>query len=213
MTSEDLLIELKWGSTSLVEEFGEPDRLIYEYYGAINRVDEYEESTRVGKFRAQYVDVVRAINEHEDIFEVMDCHSSSMLEYFDPIFGKNSTGFSDLVMETLNHSINDENLLILDRVELLPEFRGEKIGLKALRHMMTRFSAGAGIVALKAFPLQYEAHRDDDLWRSKLLLEDFESNQNFSIEKLKNYYEKLGFKRLPDTDIMIFSTAFIIPSI
>lgn len=41
------------------------------------------------------------------------------------------------------------NLLILDRVEILPKYRGGGIGLLVLTSLIERFSAGAGVVGMK----------------------------------------------------------------
>lgn len=213
---DKLFIELSWQSSSLVEEFGEPDDLIYLYYGDVLGIGEDDSRSRIGKFRAQYVDVGRAMNKREAIFDVLDCHSSSTVEYFEPIFGENSPCFSEAVEEVTNGEADGCNLLILDRLELLPMFRGHNIGLKILRHMMVRFSPGAGLIALKAFPLQLECESTDAeerIWREQLGLETFVQDEKLSISKLQSYYSKLGFRLLPDSKFMVFATGWPFPSL
>jgi hypothetical protein len=213
---DDMCIELSWGTSSLAEEFGEPDDVIYPYYGSIFGVDDEDARTEIGKFRAQYLDIDRAVKEGEAIFDALDCHSSSTAEYFDALFGNNAPDFSNAVEIISEGAIDGFNLLILDRVEILPEFRGKLAGLKVLRHMMVRFSAGAGLIALKAFPLQFECEpsaESEKAWRTKLDLTGFEHDEELSKDKLQSYYERLGFKKLPGSAFMIFPTGWQIPSL
>lgn len=213
---DEMSLELSWGSTSLVEEFGEPDRLIYPFCGDIFGLDDGEGRTLLGKFQAQYIDVGRAMNEQESVFDVMDCLSASIAEYFEPIFGENSPHFSDAVDEISGCVTDGYNLLILDRIEVLPQFRGRRIGLKVLRQMMVRFSPGAGVIALKAFPLQLEHEsfdEDERAWRERLDLKSFVQDEKISIAKLEGYYSKLGFKALPNSAFMVFSTGWPVPSL
>lgn len=212
---DDMGIELRWQSYSLAEEYGEPDDAIYVYDGSIFGIDEHDERTQLGRFRAQYVDVGRAVDAGLPVFEVLDCHSSSTPEYFEPIFGANVPDFSDVVESISAGGADGCNLLILDRVEILPKFRGRYAGLQVLRHMMVRFSAGAGVIALKAFPLQFESappSRAEMAWRQRLALDGFVPDMGLSTAKLQCYYEKLGFRALPDSAFMIFATGWKVPS-
>jgi hypothetical protein len=212
MTEDDSLIELSWDSVSLLDD-SEPDKWVYSYCGDILNIEEDDSRTKIGKFSAQYIDVGGAMNEGEPIFEILDCHSSSLAEYFEPIFGDNAPNFSDTVEQITKGNADGCNLLIIDRVEIIAEYRGKGIGLRILSHMMVRFSMGAGIVALKAFPLQFELEQtnEDQTWHKLLSLESFENNVEVSTTKLKDYYSRLGFKCLPAGDFMVFPTGEEIP--
>ena len=71
--------------------------------------------------------------------------------------------FNENFLEVVGHEVSDYNLLILDRLEIIiPQYRGKKLGLTILHHMIERFSAGASIVAMKPFPLQFEPMKDKD---------------------------------------------------
>lgn len=77
----------------------------------------------------------------------------------------------------LGDDIWNFNLLILDRVELLPRYRGNSSGLIVLRSLIERFGAGAGVVGMKPFPLQFEPKASNDSkWRRRLKLEEFPSD-------------------------------------
>jgi hypothetical protein len=96
------------------------------------------------------------------------------------------------------------NLLIVDRIEILPEFRGNNIGLECLRRCLQQYAHGCGVVALKCFPLQFEgAELDDPAWRRKMQMGKLSKDHKRSLAKLKKYYASLGFKIIPGTDIMV----------
>jgi GNAT superfamily N-acetyltransferase len=216
---DELVIELSWESTSVIDdEFGEPDNVIYPYCGDVLGVDENNNRTKIGKFNALYVDVGRAMDEQEQILDVLDCHSSSTAEYFEPIFGNNAPWFSGAVEKISRGEFVGFNLLILDRLEILPEFRGRGLGLKVLRHMMVRFSPGAGVIAMKVFPLQHESEQtaeDEDkrAWRKLLSLDSFIDDEEISTAKLKVYYERLGFESLPNSNFMVFNMNWKFPPV
>lgn len=210
----DQLIKLSWNSSCFANGYDEPDRFIYTYEGDIFTSDGDCDDVKIGQFIAHYVDIAEAMDQGESIFDVFDCHSSSTAEYLEPIFGDNEPYFSDDVECITNGNADGFNLLILDRVEIIPEFRGLSIGLKVLRQMMITFSKGAGIITLKAFPLQFEnekTHERNRAWRTVLSLENFVNDKDLSTQKLKNYYGKLGFISLPESDFMVFPTGIDIP--
>lgn len=81
---------------------------------------------------------------------------------------------------------------------------------------MIRFAPGAGIISLKAFPLQLEhelSNEEETVWRKQLALSTFVQDEGLSKAKLQSYYEKLGFKALPQTAFMVFATGWNIPSL
>lgn len=208
---------LSWkNEASVAEGHFEPDDLVYETSGDIFGSDETEVSELVGTFRFYYVDVVRAINSRESIFFVLDAHSEEILEYHEPIFDSESNDFSDQVRDLFDHEISYQNLLILDRLEILPKYRGKRFGLSIMRYLIERFSSGAGIVAIKPFPLQFEykpTGEADTRWRNKMNLDQYSTNKKATTKKLHKYYSELGFKQLRGAKIMALSTDFVLPSI
>lgn len=105
--------------------------------------------------------------------------------------------------------------MILDRVEILPKYRGGGIGLLVLTSLIERFGAGAGVVGMKPFPLQLEPKqsRDSSAWVKRLRLGDLPRDAKVATEKLKRYYEKLGFVRMRSTPFMFRSMSWALPSV
>lgn len=215
--SEDrlLTIGLSWSSESCILDYVEYSRFVYETAGNLFGIDDTERRKLVGKFRVYYVDVMRAIDAGVPIILVLEAHSSQVAEYFDPIFGSSAPDFSHQVLEMLDYDIFGGNLLILDRLEILPQYRGKGIGLRVLHHMIERFSPGAAVVAMKPFPLQFEFPSSDaqKRWRARLGLDQLSTDKGLATEKLRQYYSKLGFLRLSGTPMMIMSTACVLPAL
>jgi GNAT superfamily N-acetyltransferase len=211
---EDLIILMCWSSESLVSEYPDPHDFVYETSGDLFKINEFESREFIGKFRVYYVDVERAMNQREPIYDVFDSHSAEVEEYYEPIFDSEGYGFNENLLEIVSHEVSGYNLLILDRLEILPQYRRKKLGLTLLHHMIERFSAGASIVAMKPFPLQFEPGRDEDKkkWRDKMRLDQFPKDENIAREKLSTYYRKLGFIHLSGTPMMVISTDWALPT-
>ena len=211
---EDFVILMTWSSESFVSDYPDPHDFVYETSGDLFNLNEFEGREFIGKFRVYYADVERAMRQREPIYHVFDAHSAEVEEYYEPIFGSEGYDFNENLLEVVSHEIFGYNLLILDRLEILPQYRRKKLGLTILHHMIERFSAGASIVAMKPFPLQFEPIKDKDKkkWRDKMLLDQFPTDENIAKEKLYNYYRKLGFIHLSATPMMVISTDWSLPT-
>jgi hypothetical protein len=101
------------------------------------------------------------------------------------------------LQKLLEDEIWNFNLLILDRVEILPKYRG------------------AGVVGMKPFPLQLEPKesRDSSGWAKRLRLDDLPRDEKMAKKKLKRYYGKLGFVEMKSTPFMFRSMAWELPSV
>jgi hypothetical protein len=212
---EDKTIILRWSSESLVAKYCELDDLIYETSGDIFSIDENENREFIGKFRVYYVDVERTINEGESVFHVLDAHSKDLVEYYEPIFGSEEPYFNNNLLELFYNEVLGSNILVLDRLEILPQYRGKKLGIAVLCNMIARFAPGAAIVAMKPCPLQFEvpSNEDEEKWRDRMSLAKMSTDQGVATKKLCNYYSKLGFLPLSGTPMMFISTAFPLPTI
>ena len=205
---------MSWSSESFVSEYPDPHDFVYETSGDLYDLGKYEDREFIGRFRVYYVDIERAMNQREPIYNVFDSHSAEVEEFYEPIFGSEGYDFNENLLKVVNYTVSGYNLLVLDRLEILPKYRRKKLGLTILHHMIERFSAGASIVAMKPFPLQFEQIGDEDKkkWRDKMRLDQFPTNENIAKEKLYTYYRKLGFINLTGTPMMVISTDWTLPT-
>ncbi len=97
----------------------------------------------------------------------------------------------------------------------MPEYRGKSIGLTTLWKIIQRCSGGAGVIALKPYPLQFEHEAMDkgiELWRDKMQLNEFTGDIESATEKLENLYRKLGFVKAKNSSVMYRSNNTRLPS-
>lgn len=207
----DLNIKMTWSCECDVEDSGEPDYLIYGTEGELfNMGDDDNNRELAGRFSLFYVDAERAINERASLFEALDCHSQTMLDYYQLFEENGEYGFSDRVMKIVPEgTVVNYNLLVVDRIEILPKFRGKKLGLRVLRQIMNRFACGTDIVALKPFPLQFEGMSPGieaaTKWREEMGLAQMTKHKRVATKKLRDYYASAGFRLVRGTQMMIRS--------
>lgn len=194
--------------------FEEPEHFIHEMCGKILRRENHSERDQVaGRFRIYYADFEVGQNHNVTAREILDTYQHTF-DYADAVLNSDETPFSRRLHNLLGNEIENFNFLILDRVELLPKYRGDGVGLLVLRSLIERFGAGAGVVGMKPFPLQLERKdATDSRWRRRLRLEQFPSDSIISTRTLRNYYHRLGFVPMRSTPFMFRSLSWALPTI
>lgn len=212
---DDFSVQLHWHSTSYLSERPEPEWFTYPADGSVLAIDEFDNEHTAGRFRVFYVDAERALNSRMNIYDVLDA-SATTAEYFDALFDIDTLDFNTAVRDITGPGLINDNLLIVDRVELLPEYRGKHLGLHIVKHLIERFGAGTEVVALKPYPLQFEfedAANSSGEWRPRLALDRFPQDSDTAFSALKGHYEKLGFVQVSDTPFYIISTDWRLPEL
>lgn len=165
--------------------------------------DDFIKEYKIGRFRVRIVDLDSAMNDEYSLFDVFDAHAVTWA-FFDELYTQDFE-ISDKVLKALgmpNVSLSP-NLLILDRLEILPKWRGQGHGLAAMMGMMHWFRTGIDLIALKAFPLQFAAGSKNDSAFDKYRLDAFKDSLSVSKSKLLKHYEQLGFKRIGRMGYMV----------
>lgn len=190
------------GAESFLED-DDPSHYAHSTYGTVIGVDKDDNEALAGKFCLHYLDICAAVNASASVFDIFDCRAST-LDFYGAIFAGDSLTVSAKLNRLFNFEPAWGNVLILDRLEILPAFRGNNLGLIVMRRLIERFGAGAAYVAIKPFPLQGEYHHRDvvDEWADRLQLGKFEENLRRSTAKLRRHYARLGFKALKGKPFM-----------
>ena len=179
----------------------------------MHRENHSENDQIAGRFRIYYADFEVGQNHNVRAREILDTYQHTF-DYADAVLDSNETPFSRRIHNLLGSEIGNSNFLILDRVELLPKYRGKRVGLLVLHSLIERFGAGAGVVGMKPFPLQLELEdAGDSRWRRRLRFEQFPSDSKISTRKLRDYYHRLGFVPLRSTPFMFRSLSWALPTI
>ncbi len=122
------------------------------------------------------------------------------------LFDYQNNGLSNSAYEAIGapeHIFPEDvmDALIVDRLEIAPEYRGNSYGEIIISDAIEKFGQRVGIIAVKPFPLQFEnilgeqtrASEDDRQWHLSMQLEKLDSNRKKAFAKLQSYYQSLGF--------------------
>lgn len=200
MERDNINIEYRFDSAlGAIEEY----RYINNYKVDIYSDDDAAEPIiheLIGKVEVSLVLLNLLTNKAMDYFPIFDT-SQFLVELGQIIIDYDTNELREpLVDEVMPQS---GNILVIERFELLPEWRKRNIGKKVIKDIALRFSGCCDLVMLKAFPLQQEYQYAEDKksdWDQKMQFLDLPKDEEFSNFKVFAYYQKMGFVQLGDTD-------------
>lgn len=162
----------------------------------------------IGTIKGFVADLESASLEGVSIMDVFDTEQTTM-DYFEALYSGDDD-WDSFLPAVIRAAGCDEwvarNLLILDRLEIEPQYRGHRFSLDAMQMFIERFRMGVGLVALKPFPLQFESSYrgvKNKIKRETDGLDGFSCTNAQGISKLTKLYGTLGFKRVPKTGYMV----------
>lgn len=159
--------------------------------------DEYE---LAGKFRHFLIHVEDSGYSADYLLDVR-----SKIYPFTCLFEAGTFSFSEKFMSVMENEMWSSNILILDRIEILPGFQGHSLTKVIIDDAVKLFSARTNVVVLKAFPLQHECRLPDrtpDEWEVAMAYNDLEQDSGKATKQLVSFYESLGFAVVEDDGIM-----------
>lgn len=196
--AEDIALSIELRRT--LTTFGSEDAFLGRYEGDLVEVD-----TRAiaGKVRLFVVDLEGADKNGFDAPWTLDLDGGT--EPYTALLSQEAGNFSPAVLKILGEEfVMNSNMLIIDRLELLPAYRGRGLGLKCMDACIRHLSAGCRIAAIKPFPLQFEpANRTADEWKDALAFKSLSRDKRASTKRLKQHYGQLGFAHVPRTTLMV----------
>lgn len=203
----DPIMQIVFDGQMLPVGGGEPDDYVYSYPGHVLIYDnENDEPIKIGHFKLTLLDILNAVENGHDAYDVFD--ASAELSGFCSIYNAGTLELSKAVKEPL-YEIHDEivehlNVLVIERLQIYANFRGKQLGRLIIKALIKRFRHGVAVVALKPYPLQFEYGID----ANELLafeLDKFSKSETTANNKLKKYYQKIGFVPLKKTGIMVLN--------
>lgn len=154
--------------------------------------DEQESDDRehpAGHVRLFVLNADAAEHEDENLFDVLDVREETAA--YIPLLGDDAGNFSRAVCKILGEEmVFCRNILILDRLEILPRFRGQQLGLRYVRAAISRFGIGCRLAAIKPFPLQFEGKMgtvggSETVEPSKSMVADFNAATKISKSTMR----------------------------
>lgn len=179
-----------------------PDGDAYNYYNRydydVKFITDDDQELLIGKGSSVLYLCGKAIDEGFDILDAFDDnHHEEIYNLLYDEGGDMKEEWEYLLAE--NDSFNS-NILVSDRLELLPEYQHHGYG-KVVRHILRDFFSGCyGIEILHSFPLQLEIFDDSDPWRAKMHYDTLQHDDAQAHASLNRCYLRTGYTQYQDTE-------------
>lgn len=184
--------------------YGDPSRYCQKIEGEIRKNksnDAFSQFEVVGKLEAYKILVGLAINNKISLSDVFDSYQVTM-DIGSEILDFEQADFNKAINEKYNYDSLGSDVLILSRIEILPEYRGRYIGKRAIKDLCNNFISGCGLFALKCSPIQHEFNigANDDPFTKSMHYEELEKNERKAYKKLSEYYSSMGLEFVSGID-------------
>ena len=176
-----------------------PDGSVEDYIVNVPGSIYLEDEEELGSFYGHIIQVDRALNEEQYLFEACDAHSHSqtLTQYYEALFDFDSDEIKESITKQWQKDVLiSSDILIVDRVEVRPEYRGHGLGLAAVYSFIETFGKHDGFVALTPYPFQFD-YPDID----QKPFEKFSRDKKVALQKLQKYWSRLGVQRLEGATI------------
>ena len=208
----DYTILVEYSTTEALSD--DLDDAVSDIEGTILAMTDNDE-IEIGSLIATYFDAYAASATGYDLESALD-EDASLWETGTRLYDLN-TGefeFNEKVQHCLNHDALLSNLLIIDRLEIVPRFRGYGIGLGVMCKTMQHFGRDCGVITLRDSLLQFDdCSQLSVAWFSAMGLDKPPKDEKRTEAILARNYESLGFSKLPGTNVYVLCPAHTIPTI
>jgi GNAT superfamily N-acetyltransferase len=182
----------------------EAERYIRQFLINIISEGENEEKILAGKavFKIVYLD--QALNNGYNPYDVFDFYEYTF-RLAEDFYDFDESDIKENIRKFYHYDFLGTDICILERIEILPEFRGHNIAAKAIKDIIFHFGSTCGLFVIQAYPLQFEVtSQEQDDWLDKLELKCFPGNEKLAFTQLRNYYKSIGFKKVPGCNNLLF---------
>lgn len=204
MIMSDLIVSINYTISSSINDYAES--MITEINGDVLVCNEDGGDVLAAKCRHLFVDIE---NSEISAFDLLDLRSETA-EYIG-LYEVETISFTDHVMNMFNDDLWKCNLLIVDRIEVLPEYRGYGLAKSIIEDAMRLFSPRTDIIALKAFPLQLchkDTNNEPNEWQMMMKLHELEQDEIRAKDRLEAFYSELGFVSTGSEGIMLIENMY-----
>ena len=159
----------------------------------------------LGELKFYLIRVGNAVNHDVSLHDVFDT-TQETLDAGNAIFDSSYSDYKPTVHKLFEDPLPYDDVMLLHRLEIQPFARGQQLGLAVLIRAIEDWSSGCSLVVMKPFPLQLESNAQESKNWKTLALDSFPQNEKTAFQKLRSYYEKIGFERIGRSDFFALNT-------
>lgn len=182
--------------------FDDPIKYLTEIQGDVIAIDHNDQEVIGAKVKYYLLNLED--NEYGNANDLLDLYSNTSA-FIGHIYKKDGS-FKTCIQNLSEYELYNSNILILDRIEILPSFRGKGLTKIIIENGIQHFGTNVSLLALKSFPLQFEYHLSEEApseWQSEMEIQRLNQNEREASIQLTRYYKSLGFIKLRGDNIMI----------
>lgn len=137
---------------------------------------------------------------------LIDEVNDDIMELFDPLIA-NGSSFTDKFQDILDETLEDAHSIIaIQRIFISKKYRGNKL-LPDILKIISKFNYSP--IVLKAVPLQ---HATGDTNIKLMGFKGKKADRKKDVEKLINYYESIGFRRVGKSKTLVLPSVYVMNS-
>jgi GNAT superfamily N-acetyltransferase len=175
---------------------GDPSDYITVYEGNIIGVANDDGEQKIGTLVLYMVEAGRAMNQRVSLFDVMDCLDGDSCDCFANLYDPDSEQLKPEVENLISENRATQwDMLLIERLELLPEYRGRGLGKKIALRAIEKFGDNCGVITCVPVPLQFSGIGPND---------KRPSGMSSAQRRVRDFWESVGFDRIPNSDYYIW---------
>jgi GNAT superfamily N-acetyltransferase len=172
----------------------DPSNYILQHEGDIVAGSGPDDERIIGHISVDIVERERAILDGESLWQVMDCLSGDTADCFESLFTVKMEHLKQSVISRRSaHREDLPNLMLINRLELDADVRGQGIGKQVADQVVERLGKSCEVIVCCPFPLQFSG-------KGKVNSPEFKAAR----DKVRRFWSGVGFEPIPRTNYFIW---------
>lgn len=188
-----------------------PNEYISTYMGKIIEIDhDTDKQTIVGKVCLKILLIGEALNKGVNVYDIFDTEEYPY-RIGSRIYDFEEQDYNSIIERFYNQEIFPLDLCIIQRFEIIEQYRGKGIGKIVLENIRKRFASSCGLFVAQTYPIQFELANSDFLLneKNKMKLGNLDKDYEKAFYKLKAFYQNSGFHHIKGYNDLMFSNPSI----
>lgn len=165
--------------------------------------DDSSNNLEIGKMTFLMIHMDQLIESFHHHGQLLDAHSEYLARHIFKIFDGDKEEFNDIILDHYHGDLPRLNICFIQKLQILPKYRGYQIGAKAIKDLVFHYAAGCGLFVVQPYPLQFET--SEQIKANKALeLEKYTDDEEMAGYKLVAYYQRMGFELIQGIDDLLF---------